>query len=378
MVSELEDSVGRIIQALGRHLDKQGEGVRVNIEDLMDRFMIDVSLSCLYKQYNLVNFDLDQKCEWTDTIQRGFHELHSNSIFRLGFVVPPIRRFVDFFIFHFHPLGKWRRDIMQFLKSQARIGFEARKQLEEMKRDPEFKNGDKFDEDNFILKDGTKFSRNLVDYIVDQFYAGKLTRGEYFNSSAFLFGASHKTASDALAFSLYQLGRNQDCQNKLRESLKKEGADSEYLGWVINESLRMYPPVSAGAHRMLETDLAIDSVPGGVVIKKGAFINTPLYTIHRLKKYWGDDADEFRPERWARQADFHPCQYMPFGAGLRTCLGKEFALHMIRMMLSSLISQFRFDCPEPKADLNEFSSPITIFLLQKTPFYAQVSHVVEE
>lgn len=370
MIGELESSVQRLVGALESHLDLVGEGAKIDADDTMNRFTLDAALGCLYKQNNVINMNLGQECAVIKVLAHGYTQVQENPVFKLGLIVPSIRKIADYFTLNFFPLGKWRRKVWQIVEHSARNRL---KLIREHKMALE-ENGECLEGDNLKLRDGIQSEASLTDYIVDQFYAGKISRSELINSSVFLLGAGHKTPSDMLAFTLYQLARNQHVQDKVRASIREQGADSEYLDWVINESLRLSPPVASGPSRALSAELELAQFPG-VVLPVGTFVHIPVYTIHRMPKYWGADANEFWPERWALRADFHPCQFMPFGAGLRACLGKEFALFEIRLLLSSLLSRFRFDCPEPKSDLNEFSAPLTVFIVHKTPIELFVSRV---
>ncbi|VDM29887.1 unnamed protein product [Toxocara canis] len=63
---------------------------------------------------------------------------------------------------------------------------------------------------------------------------------------------------------------------------------------------------------------------GDVEIEKGVCVIADVFSVHYDKKIWGEDADEFRPERW-ENLQRHPLSWLPFGAGPRTCIGKKLA-----------------------------------------------------
>ena len=368
VVGEVESSIEQLLGGIDRELER-GNSV-FNMDDLMHRFSLNIVMGCFYKQYNQINFDLSQADHWVEMIDRGIEEFGHSKAIIFALIIPAFRHVIDFVVYHLHPHGKWRSNVLAFVKRQARLGFEARKQLAELKRQ-----NPNQDENNFTLKDGSEFHRNIADHIVDQFHAGKLSTNEFFNSSAFLFAAGDKTAADALVFTLYNLAINKEMQEKLRQSIKQDGDQSEYLLWVLYESLRLSPPAPGGPSRILSEEVKLEKF--GVTLAKGTNFYTPLYTIHRLKRYWGEDAEEFKPERWANEEQFHPCQFMPFGAGLRTCLGQNFAKQEIKLLLCALLKRYEFHCPKPKDDLDDFCSPLTVFLLHKSPFNLEITRLKE-
>jgi len=381
VVHEFEASVGNLIEGIERKLDaeekkqqgKPNSSLTFDSGNLTHRLSLNTVMRCLYKQPDAINFNLDQPDHWVEMVEGGLWQTRYNSILRFGVIVPALRHIVEF-LGNFHPHGWWRREVLRFLRLKAIISLEARKHLAEMRE-----NGQQvLDEDNFILKDGTKFRRNLMDAIVEQLHLGKISQPEYINTAFFLFSAAGKTVADVLSFALLQLARNEEIQEKLRESIKTDGMESEYLTWVINEALRLHPGVPGGASRAVSQEFKLET---GHVFPAGTIIVTPLYTIHRLKEYWGEDANQFRPERFANADKFHPCQFMPFGAGLRTCLGKDFAMFEMRTALCALMNRYRFGKPSEGGHLNgwssevEFYSPYFVFLLHKTPLLVTISRL---
>lgn len=359
---EIEDSIEKLINAIETRLNKGGDKFEMDADDFSHRYSLDLVLSCFYKQNNIVDFHAN-KDKMVEVIDLGLEEGWSSKFIRLGIIIPFFRSIIDWLILNFHPLGVWRRAILEFIKVQTKINFEARKELKELKQ-----RGEPVDEDNFILSDGTKFSRNMIDHVIDQFHDGKLTKEEYFNSTWFLLNAADKTAADAISHTLYQLAIHGDIQKKLRQAIEAEGIESEYLAWVLNESLRVLPPAPIGCSRTIKRDIKI---PEGV-LPAGTFVCTPSHVIHRLPQYWGPDADEFKPERFAKADQFHPMQFIPFGAGIRMCPGREFALHETKMLLCALLKRYKFEC-EPKTIIHE--SPFFIYTIADSPVYLRVTRV---
>lgn len=112
------------------------------------------------------------------------------------------------------------------------------------------------------------------------------------------------------------------------------------LTMVIQESLRLYSPGIITSREALE-DIKI----GEVVVPKGTNIWIFMLALHRDAEIWGEDADEFRPERFeggVAEACKYPQAYLPFGFGSRICVGQNFALMEVKIMLSLLLSNFSF------------------------------------
>lgn len=342
-----------------------------------------VVMTCFYKQPDIVNFDLDQHCEWSELLETAIDKMKLDPFYRLSILMPSFRHLIDFITYYIHPVGKWRSKLFEFIQQQTLVGLKARKHLAALKQQQSMNNADdnnnnsvqkqKIDPNDFILPDGTRFKRTIIDHVIDEFHAGKLNKTEYFNTSAFLMAASTVTAADALVYALYQIAVNPRIQEKLRQSVQQEGHESIYLGWVINEALRLNPPVPGGCSRKLTCDIEL---PDGLgTLPEGALLSTSLFTLHRLEKYWGTDALEFKPERFEQADKFHPAQYLPFGAGIRTCLGKEFALFEMRLLISTLINKYKLECRKLKTDLDEFDAPMLVFLVHRSPFILTLSRL---
>jgi len=160
-----------------------------------------------------------------------------------------------------------------------------------------------------------------------------------------LIFAGHETTAHALTWTWYLLAKNPDKVAKMREELTRVSGgrnatvedlpELPYLEMVVKESLRLLPSVWAYA-RQAQRDLVIE----GYEIKKGQTITISHIAMGRNPKYY-ESPEEFRPERWTREFErsLPRGAYTPFAGGPRVCLGKQFAMMEMRMILATLVQR---------------------------------------
>jgi cytochrome P450 len=160
-----------------------------------------------------------------------------------------------------------------------------------------------------------------------------------------LIFAGHETTAHALTWTWYLMAKNPDKVAKMREELARvlRGRNATvddlpnlpYLEMVVKESLRLLPSVWAYA-RQAQRDLVIE----GYEIKKGQTITISHIAMGRNPKYY-ENPEAFRPERWTREFErsLPRGAYTPFAGGPRVCLGKQFAMMEMRMILATLVQR---------------------------------------
>jgi len=170
--------------------------------------------------------------------------------------------------------------------------------------------------------------------------------------------AGHETTAVTLAWTFHLLSRNRDVEARVRAEVAEILAGRTpaledlprllLLRRVIEESLRLYPPVGA-IERMA---LAADEIDG-YAIPPGASLFLSPYVTHRDPQTWPDperfDPDRFLPEHAASR---HRFAYFPFGAGPRLCIGNEFALMEAQLILAMVLQRFRLE-PVPGRAVEE-------------------------
>jgi cytochrome P450 len=156
--------------------------------------------------------------------------------------------------------------------------------------------------------------------------------------------AGHETTATALSWTLERLVRHPAVvQRLLAERRAGDGAEA-YLDATIKEALRLRPVVSA-VGRYLTAPLEI----GGHLLPAGVSINPSIYLLHRRPDLY-PEPEAFRPERFL---DSPPGTYtwIPFGGGIRRCLGASFALFEMKIVLQTILDEVELVTQEAPAEL---------------------------
>lgn len=110
---------------------------------------------------------------------------------------------------------------------------------------------------------------------------------------------------------------------------------------ALSETLRLYPAVPLDSKEAAADDV----LPDGTAVKKGTVTGYVPYAMGRMSFLWGDDAEEFRPERWMTEDGRFQAQplfkFTAFQAGPRTCLGKDSAYLQMKMTAALVLWFFR-------------------------------------
>src|SRR5687768_561155 len=165
-----------------------------------------------------------------------------------------------------------------------------------------------------------------------------------------LLVAGHETTATALAWTLELLVHHPETLERLGD-----GSDAAYLKAVINESLRLRPVVPL-AGRRLSSPLEVD----GVTLPEGTDVTPAIWLAHTRADVYPDPF-AFRPERWLHGGAPPGYAWVPFGGGVRRCLGAAFAEMEMRVALATLLGLVRVEAaagePERVARRNVTFSP---------------------
>jgi cytochrome P450 len=144
-----------------------------------------------------------------------------------------------------------------------------------------------------------------------------------------LLVAGHETTATALAWALERLTRHPDVLDRLTEEVRA-GDSEEYVDAVIRETLRLRPVIPF-VGRMLQEPQTI----GGWDLPAGSRVAPSIHLMHRRADIYPDPA-AFRPERWLGVRP-NPYTFLPFGGGIRRCLGASFAETEMRAVLGAIV-----------------------------------------
>lgn len=158
--------------------------------------------------------------------------------------------------------------------------------------------------------------------------------------------AGHETTAKALGWTLYLLDQNPAAAARLQSEIiavlggrvptVEDLAELPFTSMVIQEALRIYPPVWTISRVALA-----DDVLGGYAIPAGSFVLMSPYTMHRHRDYW-EDPEVFDPDRFAPglETERPGFAYLPFSGGPRQCMGKGFALVELPLVLATILQRY--------------------------------------
>lgn len=166
-----------------------------------------------------------------------------------------------------------------------------------------------------------------------------------------IFLAGHETTANALAFTFYLLAKHPEIKKRVQDEIKTvlDGKELSYdllnnlhyTTMVIKESMRLYPPAWVTVREASRADI-ID----GFEIKYNDKIIVSPYAVQRSEKYWSEpekfDPERFSPERIKSIPRF---AYFPFGGGARLCIGNNFAMMEMQIILSLVCNEYDFTIP---------------------------------
>ncbi|EKM59826.1 uncharacterized protein PHACADRAFT_206038 [Phanerochaete carnosa HHB-10118-sp] len=195
--------------------------------------------------------------------------------------------------------------------------------------------------------------------------------------------AGHETTSTATTWALFALAQWPEVQHKLRAELLQVATDSPtmdelnalpYLDAVVRETLRRHSPVPATMRAAVEDDVIPVGTPytdrygrvrEHIEIRKGDLIFLPILALNRRKEIWGEDAHEFKPERWENIPEAAAGvpgvwgNQLTFIGGPRACIGYRFSLVETKALLFALVRAFEFELAVPAEVIKKRTGSIT-------------------
>ncbi len=164
---------------------------------------------------------------------------------------------------------------------------------------------------------------------------------------ASIFLAGHETTALTLSWAFMLLEKHPEVEARVHEELARvlggrspafeDVPNLTYTRAVIDETLRLYPPVHAFTRQAIGEDEI-----SGQKIPAGAFVTITSWVLHRHTLYW-EEPEVFKPERFlpGNAAKIPQHAYIPFGAGARICLGKHLGLLESTLLLALIAQSYR-------------------------------------
>lgn len=172
----------------------------------------------------------------------------------------------------------------------------------------------------------------------------------------------HDTTAAGSSFALCILGVHQNIQDKVCQEIDDifqksdrpvtfaDTLDMKYLERVIMETLRMYPPVPIIARQVQEE---VKLASGDYSIPIGATVVVAQAILHRRPDSFPNpdvfNPDNFLPEKCQER---HYYSYVPFSAGPRSCVGRKFAMLKLKVLLSTILRNYRIQSDVTEKDFN--------------------------
>jgi cytochrome P450 len=188
-------------------------------------------------------------------------------------------------------------------------------------------------------------SRDLLDMLLQSTYedGSYMEDDQLVDEILVLFIAGHETTANALSFAAQLLAQHPETIAKASKEISH--LDNEdlmtglmampYIKQCVDETLRMFPPAYVTDRVALEADSCED-----IAIEKGSIWLISFYEMHRRKDLWKDpevfNPDRFAPGKAKEYRDF----YFPFGAGPRMCVGNNFAVFEMILVIARMLERF--------------------------------------
>lgn len=302
--TDIDATISRMLSSIERRLDTKELDSVVDVYQINKNFFMQSILKIIYDTEELVDFNKN----YNDVVEEmhNFINVNYELVARMAFLIPIltnlIRPMLGFFD-HGKYLGLLTEKLDRILKRT--LGLAREKQDKRL---------------------------TTIHSLINSYRKGELSREQLMGNAVFLMVAGFATSVDTMSALMWELAKNPEVQDKLRADLRQYGEESKYLEQCLNETLRLYP----GA--MTNRDLGEHVNHKDFRLVKGSCFNVSIYSVHRDQRYWGSDAEVWRPERFdpSNMSKFHPAQFIPFGIGPRNCVGYNLA----KLELSKFAVQF--------------------------------------
>ncbi|KAF8481444.1 CYP63 cytochrome P450 monooxygenase-like protein [Gautieria morchelliformis] len=199
--------------------------------------------------------------------------------------------------------------------------------------------------------DGTKDEKTLLGHLLDVTGDMKVIVDETLN----ILIAGRDTTASLLTFVCYCLAMHPEVLRRLRQEILETVGNvrapsydqlrsMKYLRAVLNETLRLFPPVPFNMRETINETTWCDDSGRKIYVPPNTRLVYSVLNVHRSETYWGPDAYIYDPDRWldsrVQRYTSNPFTFIPFNAGPRICLGQQFAYHETSFFVVRFLQRF--------------------------------------
>ncbi|KAK8765874.1 hypothetical protein V5799_007345 [Amblyomma americanum] len=335
VMPSVHDAMRQLLEVLGEHVDR---GVEVDINTYCERFTFDVISKAAFSIDTGVqrnpNHPMFLACLATfPNFMRGFFYRMGQSFYHWPWVIKSLQKLID--LLYHNPLAASTLESLKIMNfryenPQGNITDMAQLLLDEA----------------LGKKEGAPKKEGIPAPVTQE----KMI--EVATNAMDIFLGGYDTSRLTLTSWFFLMGKHPDVQEKMRkeilEAYKNEGEflsiktlqSLQYTNQVINETLRMFPPVVTFTTRRADQDHRC----GKYLIKKGTSVMVPTYQLHHDPELW-TDPEKFDPDRFSPENKhlINPVAYQPFGYGVRMCVGMRLALLELASVTSQTLRRFRIE-----------------------------------
>jgi cytochrome P450 len=303
-------SYGQLVQDITEQvMEERSAGAAFSVRRVMQQISLRVILRVIF------GLNEGNRSRQLETVLRRMLDKLSNPLSVSFLFFPMLRR-------DFGPLSPWG----SFVRHRRQIDHLIFEEIAERRAHPEVSRND-------IL--------SLLMGARDE--AGEvLTDSELRDELITLLIAGHETTATALTWAVYWIHRLPSVGKRLLDEIQAIGDPQDsnallrlpYLNAICCETLRICPVAMLTFPRVTRTRVEVM----GCSLEAGTIVAGCIYLAHRRKDVY-PDPDEFRPERFLERR-FSPFEYLPFGGGVRRCIGMAFAQFEMKLVISHIVSGF--------------------------------------
>jgi len=196
------------------------------------------------------------------------------------------------------------------------------------------------------MKENTPKTPSILKEVITASKEGSMSDESMRSNITGFLASGYEQTSTTFQNMIYFLAKYPDYQNRVRDEIMKFFPDENFgyekikdltlLNNVLNENLRLLPPTIFIGGRLITEETEIE----GWHLPKGIRVLGSIWRLHHNKEIWGEDVDEFRPERFDNLTHLQKRSFIPFGGGARVCMGMNFAMLEKKIILSKMLMRY--------------------------------------